>query len=65
MQNIVLIVFVLTVALSVTVQSRLLTWLEAMEVHSGIIFLSVTLGAALIPVMLFAFAIVFFSRNKT
>lgn len=64
MQGLTLIVFVIAVAISVTVQSRLLTWLEALNVSSGLIFVAVVVGAALIPVILFAFTVAFLSKDR-
>jgi hypothetical protein len=65
MEGIVLLIFIFVVALSVTVQSRMLTWLEAMKLHSGVIFIAVALGAALVPVIIFALAVAFFSRERS
>ncbi|NLN20009.1 MAG: hypothetical protein GX162_12155 [Firmicutes bacterium] len=65
MESIVLLIFALVVALSVFVQDRLLTTLEALNWHSGLIFITVALGAALIPVVVFAFAVAFFSRDRS
>lgn len=65
MEGIVLLIFIFVVALSVTVQERMLTWLEAMKLHSGVIFIAVALGAALVPVIIFALAVAFFSRDRS
>ncbi|MGI6082620.1 MAG: hypothetical protein ACOYEP_07105 [Limnochordia bacterium] len=64
MESIVLVIFALVVALSVFVQDRLLTTLEALNWSSGLIFVTVALGAALIPVIIFAFTVAIFSKNR-
>ena len=51
--------------LSTSSFNALLKTLEALNWHSGLIFITVALGAALIPVVVFAFAVAFFSRDRS
>lgn len=63
MKSLIMIIFAILVAISVTIQSRLLTYLEAAKVQSGMIFASVAVVAGLLPVILYALAVVMLSRE--